>query len=300
MVIEHLALNAGGINNLNGIVNLLGEELTYVDDVALTNFAGTGTGLTLGIYNGTGGGSAGNSGPYSNIYFYSAGGTCVRINGTGGTRGIHGLTCITTVSTAGPLIYLDGANNSLEDVTLAYSPSTSGPPATSLDGILVGSQTLYSGAQSNVLMNITGSDLTNVVHISNAQSGNSICPPGTGSSSTYNVCDLTILGVSGGGSLTIKDDVSGTNISDATVGMYVLGEQVVQGASNTPIGYSRNTSSPSVPTWLVGSVAPPAGTGTCATGALYSCTGTTNECTNSLSVMATIWGCAGASWVKIK
>jgi len=82
IVIEHLGLNAGGINNLNGIVNLLGEELTYVDDVALTGFAGTGTGLTLGSYSGTGGGAATNSGPYSNIYFYSSGGTCLRIQGT--------------------------------------------------------------------------------------------------------------------------------------------------------------------------------------------------------------------------
>jgi hypothetical protein len=296
VVIEHLGLSGG----VNGIVNQFSEELSYVDDITLTGM--TGIGLELGTYtSGNNKAAGGNSGPYSNISFVSPGGTCVSINGVT-TRGIHGLTCITTSSTSGPLVYLDGYNNSLEDLTLAYVSNNDSPPGPSLDGILVGSQN-SGGAQSNILMNVSGSNLANVVHISNATSGTSICPPGgTGSNSVYNVCDLTIVGVSGGsvGRPTIRDDLSSTNVIDPTVGIYVLGEQVVQGASYTPIGYSRITSSPSVPTWLVGSVAPPSGTGTCATGALYSCTGTTSECTNSLSVMATIWGCAGTAWVKIK
>src|SRR5579859_5943000 len=252
VVIEHLGLNQGAISGVNGIVNQYSQELSYIDDIVLTNFSG-GTGLTLI------GGNADNSGPYSNIY-YSGTGTCVRINGTGGTRGIHGLTCITNSSTSGPLVYLDGSNNSLEDVTLTYASSHS--PGAGLDGILVGSQTGYAGAQSNVLMNVTGSNLQSVVHISNQQSTSSICPPGNGSASTYNVCDLTLLGISGGsaGHPTIQDDLpgaSGIPINDPTVAMYVVGEQVVQGSTNSLIGYSRLISSPSVlPNWSVGATAP--------------------------------------------
>jgi hypothetical protein len=140
----------------------------------------------------------------------SSAGVHYRTNTSSGlneTRGIHGLTCITTSPISGPLIYIDTPDNSLEDVTLAYVPSNGSPPAASLDGILIGSATGTNGAQSNVLTNITGSNLANVIHISSTQSSTSFCPPGTGSASTYNVCDLTILGVTGGGEqVTIKDD----------------------------------------------------------------------------------------------
>jgi hypothetical protein len=284
--IEHLRLDGGGIANLNGIVNKFSEELSYVDDVALTNIGGTG--LLLGVYPKDNNGyraSAVNSGPYSKILF-SGSGTCAQIVGqvvpnSGfplglGTRGIHGLTCITT-NPSGAAVYLDGSNNSLEDVSITFQVITQGAAP---DGVLVGSQ---NSAQNNVLANISGSALANVIHIS---SNNNYalynCPT--------NACDITVLGVSNGGGSTntVKDDLTGTTIMDTTVAMYVVGEQVIGGTSPA---YSRFSSSPSFSSWFVGTIPP---TTPCATGSLYSCTGG-SSCTTG-----TILGCAGGTtWKKI-
>jgi hypothetical protein len=136
--------------------------------------------------------------------------------------------------------------------------------------------------------------LQSVVHISNQQSSASICPPGDGSSTIYNVCDLTMLGVTSSGSTySIKDDLTATSVSDINVGMYVVGEQVTQGSGNSPIGYSRLTSSPSIVNWLVGAN-PPTNTPACVTGTIYSFTGS-----GSNPLRACQHGSGGNTWQPI-
>jgi hypothetical protein len=81
-------------------------------------------------------------------------------------------------------------------------------------------------------MNIAGNtNVGNVVHLE-AGAGN-----------------VTILGVNlNGASHSIADDVTNTTLLDTTVAMYVLGAPVTAGG--TTIGYTRFTTSPSVPTWI--------------------------------------------------
>src|ERR1022692_978136 len=145
VLIEHLGLNGGNVDGTNGIVNSSSQELSYVSDVSFTNIPGTA--LAVETIN------AVNSGPYSKLTMSNVG-TCVNLNNTYGTRGIHGLTCApATSSTAGVLV--DGGNNTIEDVSISGT--------TSQDGILVGANL---AAPNNVLFNVHGSTLKNVVHIS--------------------------------------------------------------------------------------------------------------------------------------
>jgi hypothetical protein len=247
--VEHLTLIGNGVSGLGGILNQFSQELSYVNDVSFTNFLGTE--LTVATQN------AVNSGPYSNLTMSNVG-TCVNINSTYGTRGIHGLTCtLRTSSTAGVLV--DGSNNNIEDVFIQGG--------TSQNGILVGSQL---PARSNLLFNVTGSGLRNVIELST------------------NASDVTILGATNTGSnVTIKDDLTVPNpsLTDAKLGIYVLGEPVQGNASGTPviIGYSRFTTSmsSSAVTWLVGPSSP---SGTCPAGDLFSQTSDTGSGT-------TLWGC---------
>jgi hypothetical protein len=228
----------------------------------------TGTGLTL---------ASGDDGPYTNIY-YSGSGTCVRFTGSG-TRGVHGLTCnmmnsVPSCQSGLPAaaICLDTPNNSLEDVSITYTGSTPQP-----DGILIGSQ---NNAQDNILINVSGSGLNNVIHISNNTSG-------AQANCLANACDVTIMGVTNSGSThTIQDDVTRTTLTDTTLAMYVLGEP---GGLNNPLA-SRFTTSPNAQSWLVGAGQP---SGTCQSGALYSCIG--SSCSPG-----TIFGCGVSSWVQIK
>jgi hypothetical protein len=190
------------------------------------------------------------------------------------------------VNSTTPAIMIDSPNNSLEDISILGNSSLP-------DGILIGS---LAAAQGNVLFNISGnisgSGLKNVIHISGntAPSGASNCP----NSSNY-VCDLTILGVTNsGGTNTIQDDLINPTqgIKDANLAMYIVGEPVQ--ATSLNVGYSRFTTSASVPTWLVGSI-PPANTGSCSVGDLYSCT-------SSACSSGTIFECIVANnpWLKIQ
>jgi hypothetical protein len=286
--IEHLGLVAQGA--VTGILNRNSEELSYVNDVAISGISSGGIGLDIegtsnAVYN-----LAVNSGPYSNIVF-SGSGTCAQINGTYDTRGIRGLTCNMTGSSSNAAVYLDGCSNSIEDV---YIYGQIG------DGILVGK---YNTAQGDLLTNVNGaSGVGNLIHISNsnAQNGNNNCPY-QNSSSTANVADLTILGAtcSGCTNATIEDDLTGPVVTDANVGMYAVGEPVLEKNVNdtwTAIGYSRYTTSPSLPTWLIGSGAP---SGSCApTGVLYS------NIYSSYDQLDSLWACAGGTqgivWTPIK
>jgi len=258
--IEHLGVNGNNIPGVSGIQNWFSQEKSWVNDVAFTNLAG----IALDIEKST----AFNSGPYTNLSMSNVG-TCLQIKAFP-TRGVHGLTCSTTGS-SGPAIYLDGINNSLEDIYIQGGSSQ--------DGILVGSQ---AAAGNNLLFNVSGSGLANVIHLSsNSTSG------------VPNVSDVTILGVArSGGTSTIKDDLVNKTIGDTTVGMYVIGEPI-QG-NNANIGYSRFTTSTSrnAATWLVGPNSP-VGSGSCATGDLFSQTtvGTPS---------GTLWGCGGGQWFLIK
>ena len=241
VLIEHLGLNGGNVDGTNGIVNSSSQELSYVSDVSFTNIPGTA--LAVETIN------AVNSGPYSKLTMSNVG-TCVNLNNTYGTRGIHGLTCApATSSTAGVLV--DGGNNTIEDVSISGT--------TSQDGILVGANL---AAPNNVLFNVHGSTLKNVVHISALST------------------DTSVLGVTNlSGINTIEDDLTSpqTLLTDPTLAMYIVGEQVFSGV------VTRFTTSPSFPTWLVG---PNPGTSSCSIGSLYSATSGTS---------GTLFGCRGSS-----
>lgn len=298
IVIEHLKLVGNGSGSANkpvyGINNCCAQEISSVNDVFITNVV-TGLALTDSFSE--------NSGPYTNLLI-SGTNTCLAIgpstsgNNMINTRGVHGLSCV-VASTSTAAITIDAPNNSLEDVSI------SGPSGA--DGILIGSKNVP--AEGNTLINIQGSGLQNVIHISsqtnsnpNNNSGN--CPY-LMSGSVFDVCDLTILGVANSGSTnTIRDDltISGTptTLKDSTLGVYVLGENIPSGsAPPNYVGYTRYTTATTAgdingPSWLVGPNGP---TGTCAVGTLFSCTGTTTACRS-----AALWQCVGGStpWQAIQ
>jgi hypothetical protein len=299
--IEHLSLDGSSQSNVNGIVNYYAQELSYVEDVAFSNIKGTA--LTLNGNNATGTNyAANNSGPYSNLTMTGVG-TCVGIYGTSGTRGIHGLTCSTSnSSTSTAAIYVDGANNSLEDITLVGGGGNT-------NGILIGGSApgLTNGAPAanNILFNISGTNFTNLIAISNQtpSSGPYYCPAKTqGGTARYNACDIIIMGLAngsaGGSNVTISDQVGSVSLLDANLGMYILGEPVQMGSSgsnsnNTFLGNSLFTTSPNWPTWVVGS-SQTTGRGCSGVGSLFSATSGSG---------GTLWECEGGAsptWQFVK
>jgi len=111
----------------------------------------------------------------------------------------------------------------------------------------------------------------------------------------FNVCDITIMGVtngtSGSGIATIYDQVSNnTKLSDSNLGMYILGEPVQSGSTGTNdtfLGYSHFTTSLNWPTWLVGTSSPSGG---CQVGSLYSVTSGSGK---------TLWECEPTGWQPV-
>jgi hypothetical protein len=291
VAIEHLSISNGGSGAVTGIFNNIAQELNSVNDVALTNINGAGsTGLMIvGEFDGYPNwlGCADNSGPYTNIYF-SGTGTCVNINGTYATRGINGLTCDAgTGGSAAPAILLDGSNNTIQNVSISHYTG---------DGIVIGSQVnsvtsnnVFGYAQNNLLFNITGSSVANLIHICGSSDTSSSCntpanpaPPS----------DLTLMGINGGATASIQDDLTGSTLS-GSVGLYVLGEPLPTG------GYSRFTTNGGYPAWYVG----PTGSGvaknsSCGTGvangSLYSFTSGTTSATQP-----TLLGCIGGNWIAL-
>jgi hypothetical protein len=263
--VENLTLDGLG-QSLNGIVNTNAQTGSHVDHVSL--FQIRGIGLLI---------SAINSGPYSNLTFDTgsfAGLTstvCAQILNAGGTRGIHGLTCISESNDATAAVLLDSSNNSIEDVRIVGF----------YDGILVGAN---ANARSNVLVNIVGDTARSnimppvyVVHISKSNS----------------VTDLSIMGANNvlgspmGSEFTINDELTSTTLGDSYVAMYVLGKL----ASG---GYSRFTTSPHAATWAVGTAAPNNSTG-CSPGSLYS---NTNPTPNSPALY--VCSVATGAWQAVK
>jgi hypothetical protein len=297
--VENLTLD-GYSFAVDGIDNNDAQEQSYVKHVQMINIGGTGLSLKPDP-NATPPNPQGpNHSNYSDISITETanGAACVNI-AQGGydpgvtqplkPRGIHGLncTCMTSgtvcSSNSHPGVYLDGSSVSLEDVSINGFG----------DGILIGSQesAYTSTVQSDIILNVHGgSSLTNVVHICGANPGNH-----TACYQSYNnvpVTDLTLMGITSTGTNTIQDDVTDTLLtesSDPTVGMYVLGEGVTAGSSTA--GYSRFTTSPSVPAWLVGTSTLSSSI-TCAEGSLYSKTSGTGS---------VLWGCnTSGKWTTIR
>jgi len=267
--VENVTLFGAGV--ASGIQNTNSAELSYVSNVSLLEMPGTGLLVS--------GGGAQNSGPYSNITFdilHSAlaqpSTVCAEIEGVGGTRGIHGLSCVSSPDSQ-VAIYLDSSNNSIEDVSITGF----------YDGIRVGQN---KNAQGNVLANVFGdtnpprgiNQPVNLVHIENTNG-------------TTTVSDLAIVGIGnagGSGTTTIEDDLTQAPqyISDSYIALYALGQ-----SKNG--GYSRYTTSPSATNWTAGTTTP--GTNSCYSGSLYSCAGTTSSCNSKA-----LWGCISSSWTALK
>jgi hypothetical protein len=250
--VEDVALDGANVTGVNGITNTSSQELSYVKRVSMTNMVGTGLAVVS---------TAAQSGPYSDINFSttssSASTVCASIQAP--TRGVHGLTCKGGGVAASTGVKLDAPNNSIEDVQISGFA----------DGIALGKAL---AAPSNVLFNIKGgSGVTNVVHIASTTSTN-----------------VTIMNVAANGATTtIQDDVTSTTLSasaNPTVGVYALGSAV------SP-GYSRFTTSPTAPSWVVGNSTPPTTGVSCPQGGLYS---------NTAGGSKTTWYvCESNKWVDI-
>jgi hypothetical protein len=303
VAIEHLGLNGLNQSSVNGIVNTTAQELSYVDDVVFSNIPG----VALSLLSNAGsssqnGGNSQNSGPYSNLTMSNVG-TCVTISADitipFDTRGIHGLNCSTSAS-LGFAIYLNASNNSLEDISLTTAN-------TNADGILIGNLGASGSAQNNVLFNISAGGFANVIHISPHEStAQNNCPAqaNANGSPAYNVCDITIMAVTKSSSTaTIKDEISGATLTDPYLGMYILGEPVQSGSAsgtsnNTVLGNSYFTTSPNLPTWVVGANMPSHDCPNPNHGTTFSNVGSLYSATSSSS--GTLWECESTGWVNVK
>jgi hypothetical protein len=276
---------------IDGVDNFNAEEQSYVQHVSMVNIGGVGLKLSADATSGSSGTSS-HSGPYTDITIgvTSTATACVRVltiaTQSAEPRGIHGLSCTclnangtvcTTNSNAG--IYLDGNNVTLQDVFVNGFT----------DGVMIGDQASASTpVHSNVVVNISGgTNVTNLVHIhkpsdlANAQVGES--------------GGFTILGATSAANNTIVDDLTGTTLTNATnanIGMYVLGDPLGN-FSGYPSGYTRFTTSATLPTWFVGNATV---TGSCsvASGSLYSNTAGTN------GGNSTLYACASGQWANLK
>jgi hypothetical protein len=288
--ISHLILNGGKSPvTIDGIDNFNAEEGSFVEHVNMY-FIG-GNGLRLGA---SGNPSSNHSGPYSDIWFEASGASetttaCVRIEGTQ-PRGIHGITCAAN-GTPDAAIYLDGENVSIEDVHVEGFQ----------DGIVVGAK--YS-AHGNVVFNVTGvssgsanGPVINAVHICNPSN------PAPGSACTSfngSVSDLTLqaIGVSGTNPMpkSIKDDLAGTTLSDASVGIYALGAVT---ATGTSAAYSRVSTSPNVPSFSSGSFGSAVPGGNCTVGSLLSNTTATSSAVTLYLCVPSAGGGGGPNiWIQ--
>jgi hypothetical protein len=260
--IQDVMLDGAG-QSIDGILNCHAQELSYVRNVNL--FMINGAGLEVS------GTQAQNSGAYENIACtpgsgYSSSTVCVDINNVPGTRGVHGLTATvsSTASSPGPVaaVLLDSPNTTIEDAHFEGFQ----------DGILIGAN---GPPYSAVVFNVSGSTgagpMNNVVEISSANLPNAV----------------SLLGISSAGvPNTIKDDETGTTITDPYVGVYFLGGQQSG-------GFTRFTNSTSAATWVVGN-GPPSSTSTpqCPTGSIFS---------NSTGVAgSTFYVCVNGAWKDVE
>lgn len=276
--IEHLALNGNSVSNLNGIVNPCAQELSYVDDVSFTQISLIALEVTTK--------NAANSGPYTKLTMSNVG-TCLSIssptqgNSLYDMRSVQGVSC-TLSSSSSSGILLDAASTSLEDISITGVSSNQ-------NGIVVGSR--YP-SPNNLLFNIRGSGLVDVIQLSSHPYTPTVTAPNcpaTNSTTTYDVCNITILGVTSSSSTnSIDDKVTSTVLTDPNVGMYILGEPVESAGAS--VGNSRLTTSPNVPSWSVGTSAA-SSLESCTKGSIYSQTSGTGS--------TTLFGCNG-TWAAIR
>jgi len=224
--VQDLLLDGQG-QDVIGIQNENSQETGYVERVNLANI--TGTGLLVST---TG---AQNSGPYSNIACSpgsnsTSSTTCVDINGVYLMRAVRGLTATGTTGSGQPLaaVLLDSGGVTIEDAHFEGFGT----------GIQIGENAIANG---DVINNVTGGTgagpLGSVITIST-------------STAPYAVTNLSILGVSSlGATDSIVDHLTSTTLTDSYVGAYFVGEPLSTSNSGP---FTRFTTSPSAPTWGVG------------------------------------------------
>ncbi len=293
--VEYLTLNGGDNSETTqpqdfvAIQNEYAQNGSYVDQVTIENIAGSSAiGLQIGA---SGGASALNSGPYTNIFFNGSQNTfdgttkCVEIYQSG-TLGLHGITCTggsVSFTTVAPAINLDASNTTIEDAHIEDFP----------EGIWVGHN---QSVQSDTLANTSAggaSALTTIVHICGPN------PPAGGTSCGNNtVSDVSLIGIANalGHNATnnIEDDLTntlipvmpgGSNTPIYGVGLYGVGDQFAGGYtrfSTSPDIRSSGTNPKPVPSWGVGDGPP--GSGTCPVGSIFSNTGGTGSSNYTLYV----------------
>jgi hypothetical protein len=274
----HLSLDGQGqkvgTTFIDGIDNTNAEEQSYVEDVTINNILGNG--LYLGIDpGGSGDGAADHSGPYNEIVFQEPVSTplsttvCVNVVAGVQARALRGITCAANTTPAAAIL-LDGSNVSVENVRIDGFQ----------DGILIGDHPAATGhgpAEAILLSNIVGTNVVgntnNLIHIANSTAPTPV--------------NVAVHGATSAVNNTLKDDLTSTTLtftSDPFVGFYAVGYPI--GST----GYTRFSSSPRSPAWLVGSTSG-AISGSCADGALFSSTTGTG---------GTLWTCVASSWVKIQ
>lgn len=270
--VQDLNLTQTNANSI-AIDNEFAQNQSYVRRVTIfVSTTNTVTGLQIG---------APNSGPYEDITFYGSSNTalaetgpaCVWVKEGASGVNVHGLNCVGNVNFS-VAVLLDGSNDSIEDVSISSFYT---------DGILVG---VDNNVSNDVMINITGGN-TNTVHVCGPNGGSGACP------TSYTVSDLSILGVTKSAATnSIKDEVTSTALSDATVAMYILGE----GIDIPNPAYARFTTSRNTATWGVGNIAP---SGNCSSstntkGALFSNTSGNHTTSDAF------WVCTGSGgWVGV-
>ena len=133
------------------------------------------------------------------------------------TRGIHGLDC-TAISTSTPAIDVETPNNTLEDIQISGSSS--------IDGIVLG---MTGAALGNILSNIHGKSLKNLIHISGGSAPAKLnCPAVIASPVTLSSSPLP---AGANVTNTLEDDLTTPSTiipmtKEPNVGMYVVGEPV--------------------------------------------------------------------------
>jgi hypothetical protein len=316
--VEHLLLSDSNGLNVGGIQNQWSQGSSYVDHVNFHsfNYYGLQVAGPSGSYPG-----GTNSGPYSNIAYGSANGSgsvCIDIETQ--TLGVHGVTCTgnsttgaaggvgSTTDTAG--IYINGSNNSVEDVHIESF----------YDGIEIGNNggTVGNITISNVESSKSGGTscnggtqclVKNTVHICG-----SATPTRGACANSGTVTDVTLLQITGftytvGDVMaTVQDDASGTSIVrlssggelPLTTAIYALGEPDAGGYTRfatNPANPTANydSSSTIVPTWGVNDGSISSGSSCLTPGALYTNTGGSS---GSIMYVCT-YGTSGFVWKPI-
>jgi hypothetical protein len=208
--VSNLMVDCNGLNGGLGIQNWWAQELSHVQDVNISECSG----ISLDIETIT----AQNSGPYSDIASSvdSAGRAnpntlCIELLKTGDLRGVHGITCIGSLSTGNPNVGFDLSTQSTTLEDLHFEGYTT--------GIAVGANAV---ANNVTIINATGGT---------GQAGESILVDIANTSNNapfVNQNEVNLLGLNTGGVATIlSDDIMGTvlsNTTDPSLALYSLGQ----------------------------------------------------------------------------